>query len=273
MSDIPAEEVVDVLGELAKAKNAEQFLSGAQNSPKLVFQAVKTLAEQSIGDGTAASQLQSTYKQLIEKEKELLAASNELELVRNSVDNLRKSSESNNALGKLAEVLERLQFQTPKSANVREGSVFNGDKKFFPIWKEGIYLKLRSNPDHFPSEQSKLAPIYSMLDQECQAHLHGSIRKGERNFHSVKSMMNDPTVLFDDPNRVTNAKARLHSNFQRNKPFSTWIAEIRRDAAIAGYENSERLRDIVFLNLNLELEQALIHERDIYTLDFNSAVA
>lgn len=132
---------------------------------------------------------------------------------------------------------------------------------------------MKSNADHFPSEQSKMAHIYSMLDQNCQAHLHGSIRKGELIFDSVESMMNELTVLFDDPNRVRDAKARLHSNFQRNKPFSTWIAEIRRDAAIAGYENSERLRDIVLLNLNLELEQALIHERDIYTLDFNSAVA
>lgn len=115
-----------------------------------------------------------------------------------------------------------------------------------------------------------MAHIYSILDQNCQVHLHGSLRKGQLNFDSVESMMNDLTVLFNDPNRVRDAKARLHSNFQRNKPFSTWISEIWRDAAIAGYQNSERLRDIVFPNLNLELEQALIHEREIYTLDFNS---
>ena len=86
-------------------------------------------------------------------------------------------------------------------------------------------------------------------------------------------MMNQLTILFDDPNRVRDAIARLHSNQQKNKAFSSWIGEIRRDAAIAGYENSDKLRDIVFLNLSLELEKALIHERDIYTLDFNSAVA
>ncbi|KAI6249099.1 hypothetical protein HI914_02734 [Erysiphe necator] len=70
------------------ASSLNSKMLSIQNSPELVFQAVKTLAEQSIGNGTTASQLQITYKQLIEKEKELLAVSNELELARKSVDNL-----------------------------------------------------------------------------------------------------------------------------------------------------------------------------------------
>lgn len=267
------EEVVDVLGELAKVTDATQFLSGVQRNPELVFEAVKTLAEQSVGDGTAASQLESSYKKLIEKERELLAASNNLEAARRDVETLRKSSENNNVFEKLTNVLENLQFQSLRSANVREGSIFNGDKKFFPTWREGILLKLRSNADHYPTEQSKMAFVYSMLDTNCQAHLHGSIKDGILKFESLESMMNELTVLFDDPNRIRDAIARLHSNFQKNKSFSSWIAEIRRDAAIAGYENSRELRNIVFLNINLELQQALIFERDIYSLEFNEAVS
>ncbi|KAI6245076.1 hypothetical protein HI914_06868 [Erysiphe necator] len=72
------EEVVDVLGELAKVTDATQFLSGIQRNPELVFEAVKTSANQSVGDGTAASQLGSSLKKLIEMEKELLAASSNL---------------------------------------------------------------------------------------------------------------------------------------------------------------------------------------------------
>ncbi|KAI0998628.1 hypothetical protein K3495_g9567, partial [Podosphaera aphanis] len=85
--------------------------------------------------------------------------------------------------------------------------------------------------------------------------------------------MNQLTILFDDPNRVRDAVARLHRNKQKNKAFSSWIAEIRRDAAIAGYENTQALTDIVFLNINLELQRALINEKDIDMLKFDEAVA
>lgn len=273
MASVPSEKVADILGELAKVEDVSHFIFGVQKDPESVFKAVKTLAEQSVGNGTAASQLQNAYQRIAEKEKQLLITSNELRNARESLNNLSSSSESSKTLDKLVEVLGRLQPQTNKSAKIREGFIFNGSKKLFPTWKEGIFLKLKTNADHFPSEQSKMAFVYSMLDQDCQSHLHGSIKDGVLNFESLESMINQLTILFDDPNRVRDAIARLHSNQQRNKPFSSWIAEIRRDAAIAGYENSDKLRDIVFLNLSLELEQALIHERDIYTLDFNSAVA
>ena len=124
-------------------------------------------------------------------------------------------------------------MQSQKSAKIREGSIFNGNKKLFPAWKEGIYLKLKAYTDHFPSEQSKMAYVYSMMDQDSQSHLHGSIREGVINFESLESMMNQLTILFDNPNRVRDGLARLHSNQQKNKAFSSWIAEIRRDAAIA----------------------------------------
>ncbi|KAI6244967.1 hypothetical protein HI914_06934 [Erysiphe necator] len=68
MPDLPKEEVIDVLGDLAKVTNATQFLNGVQNNPELVFEAVKTLAQQSVGEGTAASQLEKAYKEILEKE-------------------------------------------------------------------------------------------------------------------------------------------------------------------------------------------------------------
>ncbi|KAI0994740.1 hypothetical protein K3495_g13441 [Podosphaera aphanis] len=81
-------------------------------------------------------------------------------------------------------------------------------------------------------------------------------------------------ILFDDPNRIRDAKFRLHSNKQRNKPFSTWIAEVRRDAAISRYDKyPEPLRDIIFLNFSLKLKKALIHEKDIEELSLDQTVA
>lgn len=62
MSEFSNEEVVDILGDLAQVTNATQFLRGVQKNPELVFEAVKMLAQQSIGEGTAASQLENAYK-------------------------------------------------------------------------------------------------------------------------------------------------------------------------------------------------------------------
>ena len=59
MSSVPSEEVADVLGDLAKVEDVKHFLYGVQKDPELVFRAVKTLAEQCVGSGTAASQLQN----------------------------------------------------------------------------------------------------------------------------------------------------------------------------------------------------------------------
>lgn len=106
-----------------------------------------------------------------------------------------------------------------------------------------------------------------MLDKDCQSHLHGLIKNGVIQFESVHKMMNQLTILFDDPNRVRDTTARLHANSQKNKLFSSWIVKIRRDAVIAGYESSRELRNIVFFNFSLELRPALIYERDIYSLD------
>lgn len=69
-------------------------------------------------------------------------------------------------------------------------------------------------------------------------------------------------------------KARLLANQQRNNPFSSWIAEIIRDAAITGYDKYlDSLWDLWFLNLNFELKQAIIYERDLDKLDLDSAIA
>lgn len=81
-------------------------------------------------------------------------------------------------------------------------------------------------------------------------------------------------TLFDDPNRVRDAKAPLFANHQRNKPFSSWISEIRRDAAIAGYgKYLNPLRNLIFLNLSFELKQAIFYEKNLDKLDLDSAIA
>ena len=165
MSSVPSEEVADVLGDLAKEEDVKHFLYGVQEDPELVFRVVKTLAEQCVGSGTAASQLLNADQRIIEKEKQLIATSNELRAAHENIKNISSPAESTHALENLVEALGRIQMQSQKSAKIREGSIFNGNKKLFPTWKEGIYLKLKANADQFPSEQSKMAYVYFMMDQ------------------------------------------------------------------------------------------------------------
>lgn len=137
-----------------------------------------------------------------------------------------------------------------------------------------MLMKLNVNQDHFSDDQARMVYIYSRLDKQCQAHLHAWVTNGFIRFPSAVDMMDTLHVIFHDPNPERDASARLHNNPQNNKPFSLWISEIRRDAAIANYDpNSIYLRDLLFHNLSLDLKKALVHERGLRKMDFNEAVA
>lgn len=59
------EEVINVLGDLVEVINATLFLNGVQTNPELVFEAMKTLTQLSIGEGAATSQLEDVYKNIL----------------------------------------------------------------------------------------------------------------------------------------------------------------------------------------------------------------
>ncbi|KAI0998890.1 hypothetical protein K3495_g9307 [Podosphaera aphanis] len=231
--------------------------------------------------------MHTVQQDLAQKYQVLLSTSHDLEAAQARIKQLEKKVSTsssitnlqNQILNRLALALENFKLSntvmTPLSPTtlVPDFAVFRGDKSKFSSWKETVLLKLAANADHFPTDQTKMAYVYSMLGEDCQAHLHSWSREGTLTFSSLPATMNQLTILFDDPNRVQDAVARLHRNKQKNKAFSSWIAEIRRDAAIAGYENTQALTDIVFLNINLELQRALINEKDIDMLKFDEAVA
>lgn len=105
-------------------------------------------------------------------------------------------------------------------------------------------------------------------------HIHSYVRDGILLFTSVTQMILVLDTIFGDPNRVRDAVARLHSNFQRNKPFTNWIVEIRRDASIAEYDpNSRPLLDLVLFNMNIELKKALVYEKEFDQLSFDQAIS
>lgn len=283
MSVNQSEETNQFLQELSQITDSSQFLEGVQGNPDLVLSAIKELVNRSNEWSTAAAVLHSAHCELSDKNSQLLKTTADLETAQQKIKKLEKKISSSSlqsqshidgTLNKLSEVLNNLQVNLAGPIDNRDLDTFNGDKKKFSVWKEAILMKLKSNPQHFRTERSKMNLFYSKLSADCQAHLHSWITEGELTFPSLQSMLNLLEILFDDPNRVRDAKERLYGNKQRDKPFTTWIAEIRRDAAIAGYDKlAGPLRDIIFMNLSLELKQAIINDNDIDNLDLNQAIA
>ncbi|KAI6247088.1 hypothetical protein HI914_04912 [Erysiphe necator] len=126
--EIHKEEDIDVLGDLSKVTDATQNLNGVQTNPELVFEAVKKLAQQSVGEGTAASQLEKANKNILEKEKQFLMSLKEMEEAKEGLNEREKFSGTTTVLGRLADVLDRLQIPNQKPAIINSGQVFNGDK-------------------------------------------------------------------------------------------------------------------------------------------------
>lgn len=251
-----------VLEELSQVSDSAQFLKGVQRNPDLVLDAIKGLVNKNSQLLQATSELELTQSKLRKLEKKA------------SISSIQNQNQVEETLSKLTEALSNLQPTPTVTLDNHDVITFNGDKQMFSVWKSAILMKIKSNPRYFPSEKSKMNYIYSKMSGNCQAHLHSWISEGELLFPSLEAMFQLLGTLFDDPNRVRDAKARLFANHQRNKPFSSWIAEIRRDAAIAGYDKYlDPLRDLIFLNLSLELKQAIVYERDLDKLDLDSAIA
>lgn len=258
MSSVHQENDTQILEQIAGIDDISQFVQGVQSDPAVILNAIKALAHKNEKTGVELRNARRKIKKLEENQS--------------AEGSSPKLSMDENLMTRFVEALE--MRNTGKSAPVPDTHIFSGLKKDFHNWKESIMMKMNGNQDHYPTEQSRMIYAYSRMNTDSKTHLDTWVRDGVILFSSFAQMMHQLTVIFGDPNRVRDAVSRLHSNAQRNKPFSTWIAEIRRDAAIAGYEsNSQHLRDLVLSNMSLELKRALIYERDIDYLSFDEAVS
>ena len=251
-------EIENLLKELSSISSVNQFATGVNNRPQLMFDAFQLFCQ--------------SHEALKIKNTELNSAHQRVHELEDQASKTRENGSTNQILSSLANAL---RGQSPaRTMLIKDGEVFNGHKNSFYPWRESILLKLNSNADHFPDEQSKLVYIYSQMNLISKTHVQTWVKDGVLLFESVAKMMSVLDTIFGDPNRSRDAVNRLHANFQRNKPFSNWVVEIRRDAAIAGYDpSSQHLRDLVFYNMSIELKKALVHERDIDDLEFDLAIS
>lgn len=241
MSSNPLSALQTILERLGNLADLETFVNGVREDPQTVLEAMRLL--------NGRNQTLSLTNEELERAQIRIA---ELEQLSASQNSTNESSRSQISL--LAQAIRDTQIPL-KSVSIPDPAVFKGSKRDFFTWMDSIL-------------------IYSRLDAPCQAHLHSWVKNGTILFTSLNQMMELLKTLFDDPNRIRDAICRLYSNHQQNKPFSTWIAEIRRDASMAGYDSEYRtLRDLVLNNMSSELKKAIIHERDIDLLSFDQTVS
>lgn len=256
------QDLEDFLKQLRSVSDATQLAQGFNSQPQLMLEAFKILTQNYEISSERENELHNVNRRVRELEQ---AASS---------GNQRRQSSTNELLLKLTEALALRPQPATKSPLIPDSPLFTGNKQDFLTWKSSVLLKLNVNADHFPNEQSKMAYIYSRLNAQSQSHLQSWLLNGELKFPSVEQMLKLLETLFDDPNRARDAAVRLHSNYQRNQSFVTWIAEIRRDAAIAGYDpESLALRNLILFNMSIELKRAIIYERDIDQLSINETVS
>lgn len=257
-SSTPNNSDMDLLrAKLSNITDPAQLAKSVNANPQLIFDTISVFL--------------NNHEVLERRNRELEAANQKAQDFGKQDQIHSEPDPTHQVLSRLADLLQPAQ---QKSILMKDGEAFSGAREDYYPWKESILLKLNTNADHFPSEHSKLAHIYSQMNTASKAHIASWVRNGVLLFVSVEQMIQLLDTIFGDPNRVRDAVNRLHSNFQRNKPFATWIVEIRKDASIAGYDlDSRSLLDLVLFNMSIELKQALVHERDIESLKFDQVIA
>ena len=257
-SSTPNNSEIDILrAKLSKITDPAQLAKSVNANPQLIFDTISLFLNN---------------HDVLERRNRELEAANQQSRGHGNQDQIHSQTDpTHQVLSRLADLLQPAQ---QKSILMKDGEAFSGAREDYYPWKESILLKLNTNADHFPSEHSKLAHVYSQMNTASKAHIASWVRNGFLLFESVEQMIALLDTVFGDPNRVRDAVNRLHSNFQRNKSFATWIVEIRKDASIAGYDlDSRSLLDLIFYNMSIELKQALVHERDIDSLKFDQVIA
>ncbi|SZF06394.1 unnamed protein product [Blumeria hordei] len=156
---------------LSKVSDATQLAEGFQERPQLVFDAFQTLMQRNM-------MLESTPNELTISQQRI----KELENATSTKAAKQRPDSSNNVMSRLTDLLQPRAHKTMLIADCEQ---FSGKKGEYYAWKESILLKLNTNADHFPTENSRIAYICSQMKLKSREHLNSLIRNGTVLFELV----------------------------------------------------------------------------------------
>ncbi|KAI0999935.1 hypothetical protein K3495_g8264 [Podosphaera aphanis] len=142
----------DVIKHVNGVPSVEPFSEGFNTNLSLMFETFRALTERSEALSSTQAELEAARRRARELER---VASSSAEL----------NQESTSLLERLVQVLgTQNRSQPTRSAELRDTEVFSGLKKDFSSWKESVLLKLNINADHYQTEQSEMALVFSLLN-------------------------------------------------------------------------------------------------------------
>ena len=151
-------------------------------------------------------------------------------------------------------------FGTSKSTKLLDPPIFtNGKDPTFESWKLQIRDKLQVNSDYFPTEEARIAYVFSCTGRDAQAHLHPRYTKtSEDPFLTDQEMINYLSSIYEDLYKVQNAclkyKGLIMKPTETFADFYTCFLHLAGQAKIP----KEDLRPDLFDKLTLELQRTVL---------------
>jgi hypothetical protein len=138
-----------------------------------------------------------------------------------------------------------------KSTKLPDPSMFSGKRSELVPFRILMRNKLRTNHDHYPSEDEQLGYVLSRIGGDA-ARLVDSF-----NPPSVDDVFGLLEVSYGDPNVQITAQAKLNKMSQGDRNFPTYFSEFHRYAKQSGW-NDSALVNRLLESLNGDLQNAMI---------------
>ena len=151
-------------------------------------------------------------------------------------------------------------FGTSKSTKLPDPPILtDGKDPTFENWKLQMRDKLQVNSDYFPTEEARMAYVFSRTGGDAQAHLHPRYTEtSEDPFLTDQEMINYLSSIYEDPHKVQNARLKYKGLMM--KPTETFADFHTRFLHLAGQAKipKEDLRPDLFDKLTLELQRTVL---------------
>src|SRR5436190_20002147 len=147
-----------------------------------------------------------------------------------------------------------------KSAKIPDPPILtDGKDPTFESWKLQIQGKLRVNADHFPTNEARMAYVFSQTGGDAQGHLRPRYDEDSEDlFLTDQEMISHLTSIYEDPHKVQNARIDYKSLFM--KPSETFVDFHTHFLHLAGQAKipKDDLCPDLFDKLTLELQRTVL---------------
>ena len=155
--------------------------------------------------------------------------------------------------------------------NAKKRSVKLPDPEIFRDNKDGRIMqwlrmmkdKLKNNADHYPTENSKMAYVYSRVTGEAFDILEPRIDSDDAlddTFLTAEEVLKALEDVYGDKNRQNTARSEFRKLLQGKQEFQLFYAQFRRLAAVLKYDEIT-LIDELREKVNYQIQDALVGRR------------